>query len=181
MLGLAASRSSVVQCTYVAVHGFASAPILLPSPRSGCCWPIGRDRARPVAIPPRLGRKASSTPKRKLCHRDPGSGGRGWKLDLALREGWFVLQEADRGVILLDTNALIWVHTGRARSGTRARERTDFYELSTLHFGDGGKHGHADRAGGLVEGDCAIAPCRGGSALDQAISKVCLSVLEKAK
>jgi len=54
-------------------------------------------------------------------------------------------------------------------------------DARSLDFGDSGKQGHADRGGGLVEGDCALAPCRSGRALDQAISKIRLSVLEEAK
>jgi len=65
--------------------------------------------------------KASSTSDSKARHRDPGSGGCEWGLDLALREGWFVLQAAGQGVILLDTNALLWVYTGHARGRTLAR------------------------------------------------------------
>jgi len=34
---------------------------------------------------------------------------------VAVRQGWIALQAKVQGVILLDTNALIWVHTGHPR------------------------------------------------------------------
>src|SRR5262249_11209832 len=120
-------RELVVQCTYEAVHEFSGAREAGGRARRSRARRRGRHRAAWCAVLHSRRARESCPAYAQAARRHRRSCGGGWRMDVEVEARRSDLLIKAAPLILLDTNAVIWLHRGDRRAVALAGRAARLY------------------------------------------------------